>query len=158
MDSGFRWERSRIQSFLRKTQAFRKVGNVLKDGDTPVDVVSLSHDKTTNTRAVKVTRVGRCFSTARGPLSLAGLGGLRLQFPGGRSPRMAVFFGRCRGRGDWLRGKGRTLTVTWIETAEEGGVCGTGRSPCRMCGVGQCVYAMFRGLQELEEAGSSVVS
>lgn len=46
-----------------QTQAFRKVGKVPKDGDTPVDVVSLSHDKTPNTRAVKVTRVDRCFLT-----------------------------------------------------------------------------------------------
>lgn len=121
MDSGFRWEQARIQSFLRKTQAFRKVGNVLKDGDTLVDVVSLSHDKTTNTRTVKVTRVGRCFSNTRGPLSLAGLGGLRVQFPGGRSPRLAVFFGLCGGKGDWLRGKGRTLTWSWIETGQRRG-------------------------------------
>ena len=38
-----------------QTQAFRKVGKVPREGDTPVDVVSLSQDKTMNTKAVKVT-------------------------------------------------------------------------------------------------------
>ena len=63
---GSHGEEARIQSFLRRPKRSGRSGTFQKTEDIPVDVVPLSHDKTTNTRAVKpvkVTRVGRYFLT-----------------------------------------------------------------------------------------------
>ena len=92
------------------------------------------------------------FPDARGLLSL---GGLRVQFPGGRSFRLAIWEGgRETGLAAWQGAKTdvgldrddrRTVPLLWSEAR------------CWPT-LTLCVYAMIRGLQELERAGSSFES
>lgn len=92
------------------------------------------------------------FSNARGPLSRAGLGGLRVHFPGGSKPSSGYREGRetgCVARGEDRRG-----SRTRQREEEVALLTGVRRRPA----LTLCVYAMFCGPQQLDKAGSSFVS